>query len=577
MRSRTPKDLTACRAYFAVPETPRQRQYEALRAYFVEGKSSADAAQSFGYTTGTFRVMCHEFRRNPAPAFFAEAKRGPKFQPQKSQARVKAVELRKLNHSVYEISDLLKAEGMKLSPTAVGELLKAEGFARLPRRLDDERPGRLGPAVQAVADARAFNLDPRRIHTQCAGIFLFVPDLVRLRVSKLSSDARLPGSKMVPAQHALRACLALKLVAVERKSHAMSLVADEGLSLFAGLNAFPKKSFLAEYSTRIDGPTVARLTSGWHRRVAAEVYDGRSFNLDFHSIPFFGDDATVEKHYIAMRGRRQPGVLTLVAQDAEGRAFCYSNADIRKGEEAEEIFNFIKFWKKNQGELPRHLVFDSTLTTHANLARIAKMGITFITLRRRSKAVLKEVNDLPESAWRRVTLNVPTRQYKNPRVFEKAVTIAGAVYRQIYVQDLGHDQPTVLLTNDKTTSIPALITRYAQRMLVENAISDAIRFFHSDALSSAIGLRVGFDMALMVMASGLYRLLRGRMRGYNDAQARTLFRDIVDMPGTVEVTPDAVSVKFHNRAHLPIVRSSSLVAEPVSVPWWGGRQLRLAA
>ena len=155
MRIRTPKDITECRAYFAVPETPRQRQYEALRAYFAEGKSSADAAKSFGYTTGTFRVMCHEFRRNPAPAFFAEAKRGPKFQPQKSQARVKAVELRKLNHSVYEISELLKAEGMKLSPTAVGELLKAEGFARLPRRLDDERPGRLGPAVQAVADARA--------------------------------------------------------------------------------------------------------------------------------------------------------------------------------------------------------------------------------------------------------------------------------------------------------------------------------------------------------------------------------------------------------------------------------------
>jgi hypothetical protein len=59
-----------------------------------------------------------------------------------------------------------------------------------------------------------------------------------------------------------------------------------------------------------------------------------------------------------------------------------------------------------------------------------------------------------------------------------------------------------------------LITRYAQRMLVENAISDAVRFFHMDALSSAVGLKVDFDMALLVMAIGVYRRLTRRMRGY---------------------------------------------------------------
>jgi len=44
-------------------------------------------------------------------------------------------------------------------------------------------------------------------------------------------------------------------------------------------------------------------------------------------------------------------------------------------------------------------------------------------------------------------------------------------------------------------------------MLIENALSDAVRFFHIDALSSSVGLKIDFDMALLVLASGLYRLM----------------------------------------------------------------------
>ena len=76
--------------------------------------------------------------------------------------------------------------------------------------------------------------------------------------------------------------------------------------------------------------------------------------------------------------------------------------------------------------------------------------------------------------------------------------------RQLYILDLGHDQPTVLLSNDTRTP-KTLVTRYAQRMLIENAISDAVRFFHIDALSSAATMKVDFDMMLLVVASGLYR------------------------------------------------------------------------
>ena len=169
---------------------------------------------------------------------------------------------------------------------------------------------------------------------------------------------------------------------------------------------------------------------------------------------------------------------------------------------------------------------------------------------------------------------MPTRQYQTPRVYEQRVKVAGRTFRQLFVLDLGHDKPTILLTN-QTAAAPKLITRYAHRMLIENSLSDAVRFFHLDALSSAVGLKIDFDMALLVMASGLYRLLARRMRGYGQAHARKIFQDLVDLPADVEITDKEVQVQFHRRAHLPIVLASGLCDRSVPIPWWANRRLRL--
>ncbi len=575
MSFRAPVTLTDPPAFFRQPRHPKQRQYEALRAYYVAGRSSHEAARAFGYSPGAFRVLCYTFLRDPHPCFFVSSRTGPRSQPKKSAARSLVIALRKQNHSVYEISQTLKERKLPLIPTAVREVLKAEGFAALPRRLDEERPERPQPTVEPVADVRAFSLAPRKFFTRCGGLFLFLPELARLDPGQLALAARLPGSKMIPPAHALRACLALKLWSIERKSHVRALVADEGLALFSGLNATPKKSYLSEYSSRITPRQTDRLLAAWHDQLAGcQLLDGSSFNLDFHSVPYYGQDPIIEKHYVSARSRSQPGMLVFLAQDEHSQTFCYANADLRKGEESEEIFRFIRFWEKAHGQLPRHLVFDSKLTTQANLARLDRLKIDFITLRRRSPALLCEVYGLPRSAWRTIELDVPSRQYQTPRVYEQPVILCGRRFRQLFVLDLGHDKPTILLTN-QSASAPKLITRYARRMLIENSLSDAVRFFHMDALSSAVGLKVDFDMALLVIASGLYRLLARQMRGYAEAQARQIFRDLLDLPAQVEITEQEVRVEFHRRAHLPIVLASGLCDKPVTVPWWPKRRVRL--
>src|SRR5438552_10313373 len=267
--------------------------------------------------------------------------------------------------------------------------------------------------------------------------------------------------------------------------------------------------------------------------------------------------------------------FTTLPKATHNLTFTNANADLPKGWEAEEIFRFIGVWQRAHATLPRHLVFDSRLTTYANLGRLDALGIIFITLRRRSPALRKEIAFIPRSAWRTIELDVPTRKYRFPRVFEQRVELVkNHPFRQMFIEDLGHDEATVLLTNERRGAA-AVITRYAQRMLIENALADAVRFFHMDALSSAVGLKVDFDMVLLVLASGTYRILANTMRGYSDAQARQIFRDLVDVPADVTITDREVEVRFHRRSHLPILLSSGLFDKPVAVPWWNRLKLRL--
>jgi hypothetical protein len=358
----------------------------------------------------------------------------------------------------------------------------------------------------------------------------------------------------------------------------MDLVHDPGVALAAGLNAIPKSTFMTQYSSRLGRKAIARLLGNWIERLRDEkLVDASSFNLDFHSISYFGEDPFVEKHYVPRRSQRRTAVLTFFAQDAEGQLFCYSNADIRKGEESEEVLRFVAFWEKRYGKRPRHLVFDSKLTTYAKLSELNQMKITFITLRRRFPKLLAEIATMPRSAWQTVHLDIPHRKFQTPRVVDQRITLKGynGTLRQLLIRDLGHDEPTILITNDMTSTLKAIITRYAKRMLIENGLADAVEFFHLDALSSAVALNVDFDVLLTVIASGIYRKFAQSLRGYQKAQARQVFRRFLDTTARVTVGEHLITVQLPRRAHNPILIDAGMFGRSISIPWWSGRALRL--
>lgn len=284
--------------HFNVPQNATHRQYEALRAFFVEGERAVDVAARFGYTLGSFRVLCSQFRANPSRTFFVVPKTGPHAAPKRDAVRDLVIALRKQNLSIYDISRALLKEGTSISVIAVSRILKEEGFARLPRRGDEERPGQHVAAAD-VADVADLDLSPRRFSTQFGGLFLFLPYLAVLPLEDILRKARFPGTEMVPAAHAIRSLLALKLYGNARHSHVMGHVFDEGLALFAGLNTIPKRAFLTVYSTRIHPKAYPALMRLWFDAVnQLGLKRGVSFDLDFHTIPFHGEDALLEKHYV---------------------------------------------------------------------------------------------------------------------------------------------------------------------------------------------------------------------------------------------------------------------------------------
>ena len=563
---------------FLEPVNPTHRQYEALRAYFVEGMPSAETAARFGYTPGSFRVLCHGFRQDLKRPFFLPVTKGPHVSAKRNTTREKIIELRKQNLSIYDISRTLKEEDRRLSPAAVARLLKDAGFAKLPRRADEERPATLRPEAAAVADVRELDLSAQHFRTQFGGLFLFVPYLTRIPLERMLEQAGFPGTQQIPAAQAMRSLLALKLFGSARHSHVMSSVFDQGLALFAGLNVIPKRSFLTEYSCRIPPAAYPKLMSRWFDALKALDFEhGVSFDVDFHSIPFHGEDALLQKHYISKRSRRQKGVLAFLAQDADKRVFCYANAAVRKETQNDEILRFVEYWKQRTGHLPEELVFDSKLTTYRNLSRLNELGIPFITLRRRDPKMLKEIEAQPASAWRRIELESIARTYRTPRILDQTVTLRDyeGPIRQITVTDLGHEEPTIVVTNQLRRSAVHLIGRYAQRMLIENGIADGVDFFHMDALSSAVAMKVSCDLQLTLMASSLYRLLGEQLgNGYATAKSQHIFRDFINAVAHVMITERDIQVRFQKRAHNPLLMAAGFAKTSLPVPWLGNRRLQ---
>jgi len=350
-------------------------------------------------------------------------------------------------------------------PRRSGSPLFAQPPRGRPRRAVAALPAR--PEEPATADCRQVNLAPgRRLRTRVAGVFLFLPLLARLGLDQLVSQAGYPGSQMVPAVSALLSLLALKLLDKERRSHISDFNFDEALGLFAGLNILPKKSYATDYSYRTQRPQQERLLAGWIAGLAPLLFPAaQAFCLDFHPIPYRGEPNALENHYLPLRGKAGPSVLTFLAHEPKSRVLCYANANLTRAEQPGELLRFVEFWHTVTGHDPQWLYFDSKLVPYAELARVNERHIWFVTIRRRGAAILRRLHARPATDWHRAVIDIPKRRHKNIRYLDDTVRLRdypGAL-RQLAVAGLGREEPTLCLSNNFEASGRDLITRYAGR------------------------------------------------------------------------------------------------------------------
>lgn len=568
---------------FTAPEQVNQRRYEALRAFFVDGLSHAEAGHRFGYTRWAMVNLVREHRAGRLELFAPPRRPGPPpgAAPAKDRARGRVIELRREGLSTYEISARLAAEHTPLNRTSVGEILAEEGFGRLLRHPGEHVSTAAATPGRDTRLPRTARLDfaawPARVDSAKAGLLLLVPDLVALELPALVAHAGYPGTRVVPATSWLLSLLALKLTRTRRVSHVDDLLlTDPAAALLAGLTSLPKKTALTDYSYRTSHDHQRSFLAGLDEKMIAgglATSDDAIFDLDFHAVMHWGADPALEKHYVPTRSQRSRSVLTFFAQDSGTHNLVYANADLAKATQNREVIAFCDHWHSVSGNDPHMLVMDQKVTTQPVLAELDQRGVKFLTLRMRSAALQRQINALRPADYKTITLDRSGR-YNRPRVHESTVRLSNypAAVRQFIITGLGRDTPTVIITNDTDSSAKQLITRYARRMTIEQRLAEIIRAFHADALSSTVNLNVDLDIMLCVLAQALIAALRARLPGYATVTPDVLQRRFLETPGQIITTADTITVRLNRRAYTPVLRQADLPDTPV--PWWGGRTLR---
>jgi transposase len=568
---------------FRSPTLVAQRNYEICKAYYLDEATADQLAARFGLHPDSVRAIVRDFAQDPElERFFVVNRPGRQTAPKRDALTDDIRRLRREGLTLVQIQQRLQEQGHSISESYLSRILAEQGLADSPippRQPAVARQANDGADLPAAADARLCSFAPGRcFHTKVAGLFVFVPLLLALDLPAAVQQAGWPGSRVVPSLQAILALLTAKLLGKRRISHIDDLCNEEGAGLFSGLNVLPKTTFATDYSYRTDRGMSERFIDALVSKVP--LAEGpHTFNLDFHTIAFRGNDADLEKHWLAKRNRAGVAVMAFVAQELKRRVMCYATANVLRDEADQMAVRFADHWKTQTGYYPARLLFDGRLTTYAELSALEQRQIGFITIRRRGCGMLRRLKNLPASSWQRCQVKQAKGQTKTVSYVDEETPLTGyqGTARQIIVRGLGRETPTFFLTNDRPQRETAreVVQVYAQRNLVENDLGEKITFFHLDCLSSDVRLNVDFDLTLTVAADLLYRELARRLKGFERASPQKLFRKFVDTTGTVEVEQSQVRVRLAKRAHNPLLKEAGLVGRTLPVPWWGNRPLLL--
>jgi transposase len=574
-------------SYFSIPGSAQHKKYEALRAFFYEKKDAETVAELFGFTVSTVYSMTRDFRnhlnQNGGPDyFFKVVAKGRRLKTHIEDIDHIIISMRKQNFSAENITAALQAKGQKISYGYVYSLLRKEGFSRLHRRSIGEKQQLSAPKIEAPL-AELIEIKDEKFDSNNAGILCLLPIIRKYGIDKQIEKSDYPETKAIGKTASILSFLALKLSNIRRYSCDDLWCMDRGPGLFAGLNVLPKTAWLSSYSHRVTARMNRSFLAGLHRLWSSNDLLGDTSNLDFTTIPCWGDGRHLENNWSGKRGKALSSILAVLAQDADCGIIDYGNADVLHKDESAVVLEYLDFYHANStGKSLNYLVFDSKFTNYQNLAKLNKQDVKFITIRRRGKNLINQIKDIPKQQWKRIRVEASGLKKRSLKVCDQTITLRGYIadksqepgkVRQVIITGHGKIKPAFIITNDFDISMQDVVRKYSRRWLVEKSISEQIDFFHLNRLSSSMVIKVDFDLTMSILAHNIYRLFALETERYQSFSDVKLFEKFFNNSAKVQIESNQITVALKKKRELPQLLTILEQTPENEIPWLGNCQL----
>jgi len=542
-----------------------QKKYESMKAFFKEKMTAEKIASKYGYSVSTVYTLTKTFRKqlkeypNKDP-FFIMPKKGRPFKKNKNQLDDLIVSLRKKNLSVPDIKSMIDTHPRfdEISESYIDYLLKEEGFSRLPRRNNFSRERKELPEKLKAQKSEMIHFVPGKFSSSDIGILCFLPIVRKYKIDTLIQKSLYPQTKVINRYSSIMAFIALKLSNVRRYTKDDLWCMDRGLGLFAGLNVLPKAAWFTSYSSRVTREMNLSFLQGLHKIWKKEGLLGNTANLDFTTIPYWGESDHLENNWSGKRNKALSSISAILAQDPDSGIIDYGDTNVMHKNENAVVLEFIDFYRSgnpNDSSL-KYLVFDSKFTCYQNLAKLdADKKVKFLTIRRRGKNIVQRLNKIPKKEWKKIRVDCAGNKKRALKVLDEKIFLKdyGKEIRQIAITGHGKIKPALVITNDFDEEIEIIIRKYTRRWLVEKAISEQIEFFHLNRVSSSMVIKVDFDLIMSITAHNIYRLLARELERYENISDQTIYEEFIRNAGEVDITEDEVKIFLKKKRTLPAV------------------------
>ena len=548
--------------FFLLPSSIAQKQYEALRMYYIEGKTAKEVAEKFGYKHRGFTTIVTEFNKklknnDVEDLFFKLIQKGRKTTEKVIGAKDIVIDLRKSYHSVEEIKAIIDGKGFNISERTIYDIVKREGFSRLPRRTKLIKQELRLPKIQADKSHR-LSFAPEKFKSTSAGVLCLLPYIKKFGISDAILQSDYPETKIIDKLSSILSFVALKASNVRRYSSDDRWCMERGLGLFAGLNVLPKAAWYTSYSHRVTSGMNLEFLKSLHKIWSENDLLGDTANLDFTTIPYWGKNEHLENNWSGKRGKALSSMLAILAHDPDTGIINYGNTNVTHKNESNEVLEFLDFYKSgtSSGESKlKYLVFDSKFTNYENLKKLDGKKIKFVTIRRRGKIIVDKLEQIPAKLKKTIRVEMAGNKKRGLTVLDEEIYLKGYgdTIRQISITGHGKIKPAIIITNDFDLKVEKIVRKYTKRWIVEKAISEQIDFFHLNLVSSSMVIKVDFDLTMSILTHNIFRLFGLDLERYSHISDQSLFDKFILNSADVEIENEKIKVFLKKKRNLPLI------------------------